>query len=453
MASSSAANATIAAKLADWVLATRWEDIDDNVRHEVKRSFLNWLGCAIGGSQHESIAIAESALLPVAGPAHATVIGRGRRTDMLTASLLNCTSSSVHGFDDTHAETILHPTGPVATALLALAETKPMSGSEFQTALLLGFDIESRLSKAMAVAPAECKVGWYLTGLTGGVGAAAAVGRALKLPATGVVWAMGIASGQAAGNRSMHAAMTSAMVPGHAAQCGLRAGLLAQAGFTCGANFIEHPNGFLNLFAEQPNPDAMRNQLGRRYEVLNNNYKPWPCGIVLHAMVDVCLKLRREPDFDPTKIAGIDVGVHPTAITLANRRHPKDDLEAIVSLHQWAAAVLTKGWSGIEVNGMAAIADSTIATMRDNVHPTGDPALTPDAANVTVTTTAGQTLRAEVQHCLGSATRPMSDRDLEEKFRGLCKGVVDPQRTDRLIQACWDLDDLGDVAEIARLAA
>ena len=112
-----APNTPMAARLADFALSTRWDDIEGRVRHEVKRSFLNWLGCAIGGSQHESIAIALNALLPVAGAAQATVIGRRQRTDMLTASLLNCTSSSVHGFDDTHAETILHPTGPVATAL------------------------------------------------------------------------------------------------------------------------------------------------------------------------------------------------------------------------------------------------------------------------------------------------------------------------------------------------
>jgi 2-methylcitrate dehydratase PrpD len=453
MAASPAPTAPIAARLADWVLATRWDEVDEKVRHEIKRSFLNWLGCAIGGSQHESVAIAQKALLPVAGAAHATVIGRRHRTDMLTASLLNCTSSSVHGFDDTHAETILHPTGPIATALLALSETHPMSGRDFQTALLIGFDIESRLSKAMAVPPATCKVGWYLTGLTGGVGAAAAVGRALNLPAKGVVWAMGIASGQGAGNRSMHAAMTSAMVPGHAAQCGLRAGLLAQVGFTCGENFIEHPNGFLSLFAEQSNADAMFDQLGRRYEVLANNYKPWPCGIVLHAMVDACLMLRREAGFDPADIARIDVGVHSTAITLANRRHPKDDLEAIVSLHQWAAAVLVKGLSGIEVNSMAVIGDPTIVAMRDDVHPSADPALAPDAANVTITTRAGKTLRADIDHCLGSATRPMSDRNLEDKFRGLCKGVIEPQRAERLIQACWNLDDTPDMAEIARLAA
>jgi 2-methylcitrate dehydratase PrpD len=443
----------MAQRLAEFTLATRWDDVEAKVRHEVKRSFLNWLGCAIGGSQHESIAIAEKAMLPVAGAGQSTIIGRGKRSDMLTASLLNCTSSSVDAFDDTHAETILHPTGPVATALLALAEARPMSGRDFQIAMLLGFDIESRLSKALAVPPAKCKVGWYLTGLTGGVGAAASIGRALGLSPEQVVWAMGIASGQGAGNRSMHAALTSAMVPGHAAQSGLRSALLAQAGFTCGANFIEHPNGFLALFGEPGNPDALFSELGRRYEVMANNYKPWPCGIVLHAMVDACLKLRREPGFAAGDIAKIEAGVHQTAITLGNRRHPKDDLEAIVSLHHWAAAVLSTGSSGIEVNKLPMVKDAAITALRDRVHPVAAPGMAPDAATVTVTNGAGKTWSAEIDHCLGSATRPMSDRDLEDKFRGLCKGVVDPPRAERLIAACWGLDELADVGEIARLAA
>ena len=446
-------DSSLAARLADFIVATRYDDIDERVRHEVKRAFLNWLGCAIGGSRHDSIAIARDALLPVAGAPHATIIGHQRRTDMLTAALLNCTSSSVHGFDDTHAETILHPTGPVAAALLALSETAPLSGRDLQLALLLGVDVESRLSKAIAVAPAHCKVGWYLTGLTGGVGAASAAARALGLPATRIVWAMGIASGQGAGNRAMHAAMTSAMVPGHAAQCGLRAALLAQSGFTCGENFLESPNGFLSLFADTANADALLAELGQHYEVMANNYKPWPCGIVLHAMVDACLGLRREHAIDPAAIARIDLGLHPTAITLANRRHPKDDLEAIVSMQQWAAAVLAKGICGVEVNSTRTIGDPVIAALREKVHAAADPALAPDAAHVTLTTTAGAKLRAKVDHCLGSATRPMSDRDLEDKFRGLCDGVIDTAGADRLIDACWRLDELPDVAAIAKLAA
>jgi 2-methylcitrate dehydratase PrpD len=449
----STAKATIAARLADFIIAVRWENVEVRVRHEVKRSFLNWLGCAIGGSRHGSIAIAQRALMPVSGPPQATIIGRRQRTDVLTAALLNCTSSSVYGFDDTHAETILHPTGPVASALFALSETTAISGSDFQLALLLGVDIESRLSKAIAVAPARCKVGWYLTGLTGGVGAAAAAGLALGLTAKQIVWAMGIASGQGAGNRAMHAAMTSALVPGHAAACGLRAALLAQAGFTCGDNFIENPNGFLGLFAEQSNADALSADLGRRYEIMATNYKPWPCGIVLHAMVDACLGIHRDHRLALADIERIDVTVHPTAITLGNRPHPLDDLQAIVSLHHWAAATLARGQSGIDVLDPAVIGDAEIVEIRNKVHAIASNELAPNAARVVVTTTSGAELKADVEHCLGSATRPMSDRDLEDKFRAQCIGVVDDKCAEQIIAECWHLDQCSTVAELGQLAA
>jgi 2-methylcitrate dehydratase PrpD len=94
-----------------------------------------------------------------------------------------------------------------------------------------------------------------------------------------------------------------------------------------------------------------------------------------------------------------------------------------------------------------------IAAMRDNVHPLADAALATDAAHVTVTTTAGKKIRADIDHCLGSATRPMSDRDLEDKVRGLCRDVIEPSRADQLIAMCWRLDELTDVWEVARLAA
>jgi 2-methylcitrate dehydratase PrpD len=284
---------TLAAVLAEFVLALKWEDLPLDVRHEAKRALLNWLGCAVGGSQHDNISVAEKALLPVGGDPHATIIGRHRRTDMLTATLLNCTSSGVHSFDDTHAEIILHPTGPIAASLMALSENRRVSGRDFLTSLVLGIEIESRLSRAIAVPPAKCHVGWYLTGLTGGVSAAAAAARTLGLSANAVIWAMGIASGQGAGNRAMHAAMTSAMVPAHAGQCGLRAALMAQAGFTCGDNSLENPNGFLSLFAETANPGALTDKLGQHYEIMANTYKPWPCGIVIHPVVDACLAIRR----------------------------------------------------------------------------------------------------------------------------------------------------------------
>src|SRR5437867_247339 len=115
-------------KLARSIIASRFDDLPGSVRHEAKRTLLNWVGCAIGGSGHETVSNAIAALLPFCGPGQASVLGRRERVDILHASLLNGISSHVFDFDDTHAYTAIHPAAPVAPAILALAEHQPISG-------------------------------------------------------------------------------------------------------------------------------------------------------------------------------------------------------------------------------------------------------------------------------------------------------------------------------------
>ena len=98
-------------RITDYILATRWTDLPDNVRRETLRSFVNILGCTIGGARHDVVALADRSLAEYAGSPHATVIGRGRKADALHASLINCLSSSIYSYDDTHAEAVVHPAG------------------------------------------------------------------------------------------------------------------------------------------------------------------------------------------------------------------------------------------------------------------------------------------------------------------------------------------------------
>ena len=98
------------------------DSIPDAVYAEATRTFLNWLGCAVGGATHPAIDIAWAAAKPFAGATQASILGRDIRTDALHAALINGISSHVFDFDDTHLKTIIHPAGPVASGLLALAE-------------------------------------------------------------------------------------------------------------------------------------------------------------------------------------------------------------------------------------------------------------------------------------------------------------------------------------------
>jgi 2-methylcitrate dehydratase PrpD len=135
------------------------------------------VGCALGGSHHDAVSKAWSALQPFAGGEQATLIGRSQRTDALTAAFINTLSSSINAFDDTHAEAIVHPSGPVMAAVLAVAEMQPVTGAEALAAFVLGIETVCRLSKAISVAPANGDIAWSQTGVAGGIGAALAAAR------------------------------------------------------------------------------------------------------------------------------------------------------------------------------------------------------------------------------------------------------------------------------------
>ncbi len=128
----------VTGRLARYVVASNWADFPEPARKEATRSVLNWVGCAVGGSREEAVDRTLAALSEFSGPRIATVIGRKERLDVLHATLVNGISSHVLDFDDTDLETIIHPAGPVASAILALAEKQLVSGKQFLHAFTLG---------------------------------------------------------------------------------------------------------------------------------------------------------------------------------------------------------------------------------------------------------------------------------------------------------------------------
>src|SRR5215471_2736034 len=287
-------------RLARYVVSARREDVPAPVRKEAARTLLNWVGCAVGGSRHETVDHAVAAMAPFSGSAQATILGRRERMDALTASLVNGISSHVFDFDDTHLRTIVHPAGPVASAILALAEYRPLSGADFLHALILGAEVECRI--ANAVYPAHYDVGWHITGTVGPFGAAAAMGKLLGLNQQQMVWALGLAAVQPVGLREMFGTMTKSFHPGRAAQNGLLAALLAKENFTSSEVALEGKTGWAHVLSTACDFGQITQGLGDRYEILLNTYKPFACGVVLHPTIDACLQLRAEHHLTPAVI-------------------------------------------------------------------------------------------------------------------------------------------------------
>jgi 2-methylcitrate dehydratase PrpD len=436
--------------LARFVVESRPSDIPANVKREAVRSLVNWTGCAVGGARHATLDRAIAALRPFSGPEQATVLGRRDRMDILHTALMNGMSSHVFDFDDTHLKTIIHPAGPVASALLPLAEYRPVSGAELLHAFILGVEVECRIGNA--VYPAHYDVGWHITGTCGVFGAAAAAGKLLGLDEQRMAWALGIAGTQSAGFREMFGTMCKSFHPGRAAQNGMTAALLAANDFTSSSQVLEAKRGFCNVLSTAVNYDEITGKLGETWEVALNSYKPFACGIVIHPTIDACIQLRNEHKLAAEDIDAIVAKVHPLVLELTGKKTPQVGLEGKFSVYHSAAVAVIHGAAGEEEYSDACVRDPRVVALRDKIEAVPTPSIREDEAHVTVRLKDGRTVDKHIEHAIGSLERPMSDADLDAKFRKLAGAVLPSARVERLLGLCRSVESLKDGAEIAGAA-
>lgn len=436
--------------LARYVVDSDYAAIPLELRHEAKRALLNWLGCAIGTAQHETIERALAAIAPFAGPPQAALFGRRDRLDVPNAAFFNGMSSHVLDFDDTH-EKAVHPSAPVYPALLAFGEWRGVRGKDILHAFVLGVEAECRV--ALSVFPEHYDAGWHITGTAGIFGAAAAVGKLTRLSHQQMTWALGIAATQASGLREMFGSMCKSFHPGQAARNGLLAAVLAKEGFTSSERGIEAPRGFAHVASTRFDPSVITDALGERFELARNMYKPYPCGLVIHAAIDGCLELKRMHGIDHTAIERVELGIHPMVLELTGKRTPQTGLEGKFSVYHAAAVALVRGAAGEAQFSDETVLDPEVVALRDRVQAKVDPGVTTYlAARVKIFLRDGTVLDRHVPHALGTLARPMSDADLEAKFRDLVAPALPPAQVDQLIELCWMLEKVTDVGAIARAA-
>ena len=304
--------------LANYVVSAKTADVPAAVRKEAARTVLNWMGAALGGCRHQTMENAIAALSPFSGPAQASILGRHERLDIMHAALMNGISSHVLDFDDTHQKTIIHPAAPVIPAILALAEYRPLSGSDFLTALVLGAEVECRIGNMSY--PRHYDTGWHITGTAGVFGAAAAVGKLIGLSEQQMVWALGLASTQPVGLQEMFGTMTKS--------------------FPSWPRRAERPDvghaGGEELHQLQPKP---RGELrvghvlsaSRDYAQLTRNlgdlrdcaeHDKFFRAASMHPTIDGRIQLRNEHNLTADAIARVDLQVHPLVLQLTNKKVP-----------------------------------------------------------------------------------------------------------------------------------
>ncbi len=422
---------------------------DASVDHEAHRTFMNWVGCAVGAAKHESVEATLAAMHEFQTAEQASILGRSEKVDMASAALINGISSHTFDFDDTHLKTIIHPAGPIASAILALGEKIGASGRDLIDALVIGIDVSCRIGNAMY--PNHYDRGWHITGSTGTVGAAAACARLLKLSEHQTTMALGIAASQPIGFREQFGTMTKPFHPGGAAKAGLTSALMAKHGFTASLKALEAPRGMIQTVSTKYDWSEITQELGVRFEISLNTYKPFACGIVIHPSIDACVQLRNQ-GVTADNLERLELKAHSLVLELTGKKTPKDGLEGKFSVYHGCACGIVYGQATEDQYHDEVVQSPEMVALRAKVVATVDNSIDEASADVTAILKDGKKIHVFVEHAIGSVKNPMTDQHLNEKFSNLSIPVIGVSQTSSLIAKCWDLKNLQHIPDLLRFA-
>ena len=435
--------------LARHIAATRWDHIPSRVRHQAKRSLVNFFAVTLAGCRSRPIETALRSLAEFSGGKQVGLVGRAERIDALSAAFLNAAGANVDDFCDTHTATVIHPTAPVAGALFSYAGLRQVSGSDLLLALVLGNEVQARIG--LAISPSQYNRGWHITSTCGVFGASTASGKLLGLDERQTVWALGIAATQSAGLCECLGTPAKSVSVGNAARNGLWSALLAEKGFDGPAEPLAGVQGFYHALNEEADLSYLTDGWGENWAIMATCYKPYPCGFVIHPVLDCALDWRR--DHPIAEVARVVVRGNPLLSIRADRPDVSTGREAQVSVQHAVAAALVKGQAGLDQFSDACVRDPEVLKLRSKVEVMRDERFSTVAAAVEITTSDEQTFKLEQSAARGSDANPLSDSDLEQKLRAAAS-LWDPRYDAApLIDAIWNVETSADVSTLVSLTA
>jgi aconitate decarboxylase len=445
-------------------------DLPPDLIHMAKASILNSIGCGLSSSPSSlpSAAKLYRAIDTLSKtPRQATVLGMHERATLDDAALLNGMSMTARFYDDTHLSTLVHPSGPPLAAILAYAEVEGLSGQDVLLSFIVG--VETGLSIANALGLGPYKRGWHMTSIVGSFAAAAAVARLMKLDAQGMATALGHASSMSSGSRNVFATDTLIMHAGRAAQNGILAARLAREGFGSTTHAVEKWIKLISSTDEGTDVGRIADSLdakhgGRSWLFMDNAFKPYPCGIVIHSLIDAGIEAhayfftdgRKKPEDALDMFTRIEATVTPMTIRLCGVQQPKKFMDIIFSSHHGLAVGLVYGKGGIREYSEGVANDPLIVALRDRITLVPDEAVNDDQTWVKFWYVAvdgtEQVKEIRVEHALGSLENPMTDEQLNAKYEDQAiEGRLSEANIRESIAQCWVMDEITNIQTFMRL--
>ena len=454
-------------EVAEFVVETDYAAIPDGVAELAKKSILDGLGLALSGSVAESGAIVERYLEAQGLGGDTTVIGSGLRVQPRFAAFANGVAVHADDFDDTQLAVqkdrvyglLTHPTAPCLPAALAVTEQLDCSGRELALAYNLGVEVESKISEAMS--PRHYQHGFHSTATCGVFASASAAARLYGLDVPQTRRALAIAASQAGGLRENFGTMTKPFHAGRAAEAGIIAADLADAGWTAAEGILESPRGFFQAHGGGFSLEALSGRLGDPWTFADPgiSIKPHPSGSLTHPGMTRMMELILEHDIRADEVEQVKVGTNHNMPNALIHHRPTDELQAKFSMEFCMAILLLRRRGGLaeftdEVVNRPDVQEM-IRRVEFGVHPDAE------AAGYDKMTTIidihmrdGRTISGRADFGKGSPANPMSYDEVAEKFAGCAEFAGwDRDRAAQVVETVRDLESLESVCDLTALLA
>lgn len=453
----------ISTKLAKFATGLTTNHLPPEVLENAKLRILDTVGVCLASA---GMPYAEAILayaLEQQGQPQSTLFGRTEKLPPALAVLYNASLAHGNDYDDTHSLSIVHPGGVIVPTALAIAEKTNCSGKAVLASVVAGYEVTTRIG--MAASKGFHAQGFHPTGVCGAFAAAITSSALLKLTEQQTVHALGIVGSQASGSLEFlsDGAWTKRLHPGWAAHAGVTAAALAQHGFTGPSHVLDGRYGLYALYATrtEPNLALITATLMQEWEILNTDFKPYPCGHISHPYMDCALKLRQDYALDPNDIVSIELRVPSAAVPilcepLADKRRPNSGYAARFSLPFSTALLFAYGRAEIDDFSHERITDPLIWQLCDRTTFTIDDSLPfPETFPgwVLITLRDGRHLEARLEASRGSKEYPMSETELRKKFTANVQRALPVTRADKIWKTGMQLEQLADIRAFTALLA
>ena len=448
-------------EVASFIVKTTYEDLPPEAIRIAKRCLIDGTGIALSGSTDPPSLILRKYLESLGGKPEASVIGTKLRVPASAAALANGTSGHAQDFDDTQLShspdriygLLTHPTTPVMAAALALGETKGITGKNFLSAFLVGFEVECKMAEA--INPIHYKKGYHTTGTIGAFGAAAACGKVLDLSEERMRCALGIVASMSAGIRANFGTMTKPLHAGRAAENGVVAAHLAQLGFTSDPDVLENPWGYFKILGDGFDLDKISGKLGTPHTIINPgiSIKPYPSGVLSHPSMNAMLDLVREYHLQPHDVAEIHLHAGSNILNPLRYALPQTGLEAKFSLPFCLTSVLLRRGAGIKEFRDEFVRSPEVQELMKRVTTILDPEIEAKGyarilSRLEVKLKDGRVLKKESSPYKGGPENPLSDDELYEKFSSCAEFILPKEKISHVHQLLRGIEELRDIRSL-----